>query len=253
MTERRLGPLDPPPGARTVADPPDGATRVVLVRHGQAECNVNGVIGGVRGCSGLTDLGQQQVAALRDRLAATGELADVTAVWASVLPRAVQSAEILLPGLAGSTALEVRQECGLCELHPGEADGLTWSELDRRFGIVDFDREPARPVAPGGESWNGFVARATAALDRLVREDPGHRMVVVCHAGVVAASLLVHLARPDVGRLVLATQHASLTEWQVHQGRWTLLRYNDAAHLAAAGLSAQVRSSSATRNARSRD
>lgn len=247
------GPLHPPPGARTVSEVEDGASRVVLVRHGQADCNVNGVIGGMQGCTGLTNLGVAQVASLADRLAATGELDDVAAVWSSVLRRARQSAEILLPSLGAPATLAIREDCGLCELHPGEADGLTWSELDHRYGIVDFDQEPERPVAPGGESWNGFVVRAAEGLDRVVAAHPGQRVVVVCHAGVIAASLLVHLARPGTGRLVLSTLHASMTEWQVHGGRWTLLRYNDAAHLAAAGLSGQLRSSSATRNARSRD
>jgi len=48
------------------------ATRVVLVRHGESKCNADGVVGGQRGCTGLTPDGVDQVAALADRLAATG-------------------------------------------------------------------------------------------------------------------------------------------------------------------------------------
>lgn len=32
-------------------------------------------------------------------------------------------------------------------------------------------------------------------------------------------------------RLQLRTLHASLTTWEVEQGRWRLLSYNDASHL----------------------
>ena len=44
-----------PSGIRRVFAPAAGATRIVLVRHGEAVCNVNGIVGGVRGCTGLTE------------------------------------------------------------------------------------------------------------------------------------------------------------------------------------------------------
>ena len=48
-------------------------TTLVLVRHGESQCGVDGVPGGHRGCTGLTDLGRDQAARLRDRLARTRE------------------------------------------------------------------------------------------------------------------------------------------------------------------------------------
>ena len=55
-------------------------------------------------------------------------------------------------------------DCDLCELHPGEADGLDLGEFLARFAEPDWDVDPARPLAPGGESWLGFVERASAAV-----------------------------------------------------------------------------------------
>ena len=63
-------------------------TRIVLVRHGEAQSHVEGVVGGRQGCSGLSDLGRRQAEALRDRLDRTGELGEVAALYASTLPRA---------------------------------------------------------------------------------------------------------------------------------------------------------------------
>ncbi|MGH3941836.1 MAG: histidine phosphatase family protein, partial [Pseudonocardiaceae bacterium] len=62
---------------------------LVIVRHGLAHCNLAGVVGGPRGCTGLTDLGRAQVALLAERLCqdAAGGL-PVTAVRASPPPRA---------------------------------------------------------------------------------------------------------------------------------------------------------------------
>ena len=43
-----------PDGVRRIFPSRPDATRIVLVRHGEAVCNVNGVVGGARGCTGLT-------------------------------------------------------------------------------------------------------------------------------------------------------------------------------------------------------
>jgi 2,3-bisphosphoglycerate-dependent phosphoglycerate mutase len=236
----------PPAGIRTVPGVAGvTATRVVLVRHGEAECNVSGVCGGPRGCHGLTPLGVRQVEALCDRLGSTGELAGADALYASVLPRAVQTGELLAPTLRtigpGGTpgpAPALQLDCGLCELHPGEADALTWGEFTARFGDPDWDTDPDRPIAPGGESWTGFVARVDEALTALVHRHPGQLVVVACHAGVIEASLLSKLpvaGGADGARLGLRTHHASMTTWEVEHGRWRLLGYNDATHLVTPG------------------
>ena len=148
-----------PAGIRTVGPDPTGATRIVLVRHGEATCNVSGVCGGPIGCQGLTELGRRQVTSLRDRLVRTGELAGADALYASILPRAIETAELLAPALVvdGADGAEAKPpelvtECGLCELHPGEADGLGWGEYTERFGTLDWDADPHQPIAPGGRA-----------------------------------------------------------------------------------------------------
>ncbi len=145
-----------PPGIRTIGSGSEVATRMVLVRHGEAVCNVTGVCGGRSGCTGLTDKGRRQVVALRDRLELTGELAGTDVLYASVLPRAVETAELLAPALVGDDRRGAAtkpprpiRECGLCELHPGEADGLTWSAYSERFGAIDWDSDPGQTIAPG--------------------------------------------------------------------------------------------------------
>jgi hypothetical protein len=142
-------------GVLRVFPPVPGSTRIVLIRHGQAECNVNRVVGGVKGCTGLSPLGRRQVADLADRLYESGELRDATTLYASVLPRAVETAERLRPVVgSGPGALgSIVQDCELCELHPGESDGMSWDEVVDQLGVPDWDRDPSVPIAPGGESW----------------------------------------------------------------------------------------------------
>jgi len=205
--------------------------RLVLVRHGDAHAGFHGVIGGPTGCRGLTDRGRAQAEALRDHLARTDRVrADV--VLASVLPRAVETASIIAPGLG----LEVRgRECDLCEVHTGEADGLTWAEYTDRYGSFDMEAEPDRVFAPEGESWNGFHERVDRLLRRLAAEHPDETVVAVCHAGVVMASMRVLLGIPHPGDGArMRPTNTGLTEWEHDPvlDRWTLHCFNDTAHLA---------------------
>ena len=80
-----------------------------------------------------------------------------------MLPRAIETAARLAPGLP--EGLTPTPDCELCELHPGEADGLTWFEFLERFGAPDWDDDPLIPLAPGAESWTGFYERCAAAFE----------------------------------------------------------------------------------------
>jgi probable phosphoglycerate mutase len=220
-----------PAGVRRVFAPVAGSTRIVLVRHGEAVCNVAGVVGGMLGCTGLTDLGRRQVTALSDRLAASGELEGASALYSSVLPRAIETAA-LLRGVVGFGVGAVVQSCDLCELHPGEADGLGWQEVVDRFGVPEWDVDPARPIAPGGESWTGFVTRASGAVRQLAEDHPGELVVAAVHAGVIESTMIAFLDVPPTAsrRGWVRITHASLTEWEwvPTESRWILIRFNDA-------------------------
>jgi probable phosphoglycerate mutase len=203
-------------------------TRLVLIRHGEARAAFERVVAGERGCTGLTELGRHQAELLRDRLARTGEVvADV--LMASTLPRAVETAEIIAPALGSH---EIVRDCDLCELHPGEADTLGWDEYRERYG-VDIVRHPFEPMSPGGESLAEFNLRVGRALARLARDHEGRSVVVACHGGVVMASMVSFLELPAQRQLGadLVVTNTSITEWE-RDGRWRLVRYNDAAHLA---------------------
>jgi probable phosphoglycerate mutase len=207
-------------------------TRVILVRHGDAFAGFGGVIGGPRGCTGLTELGRRQAAALRDYLAASGRVrADV--LLSSVIPRAIETAEIIAPGLRIET---FGQECDLCEVHTGVADGLEWAEWGVRYGSFDMEAHPDRVFAPEGESWNSFHVRVQQVLERLAREYEGRTVVAVCHAGVIMASMRMFLDIGQPGIVArLRPRNTGLTEWQWEPGldRWTLHSFNEAGHLLA--------------------
>jgi len=224
----------PPEGVLRVLPPEAEPTRIVLIRHGEAACNLNRVVGGRAGCTGLTDLGKRQVAALADRLYESGELRGATALYSSVLPRAVETAERLRPVVgAGPQALgPLRQRCDLCELHPGDSDGMTWDDVVATYGVPDWDVDPDVPIAPGGESWSEFIVRASDAVRAVVREHEGELVVAAVHAGVIEATMIrfLHVPPEVYRRGWVRVVHASMTEWEwvPSEDRWILLRFNDA-------------------------
>ena len=203
--------------------------RLLLIRHAEPVANVAGIVAGPRGCTGLTETGRAQAAALAERL--KGEALAPDVVYSSVLPRAVETAELLRAALAGA---EVVQDCELCELHPGECDGLTWDEQVRRYGPAE-GRGADTPISPGGESLRGFDRRVRAAVERLVAMHPDQFVVVVSHGGFISAATLALLGVPGLAEtksFFLNPSYTSLTEWKtIEPGRWLLERYNDAGHL----------------------
>jgi len=211
-------------------DPPDVRTRLVLVRHGESRTSVARSIGGPRSCSGLSELGRRQCERLAARVAETGELAGA-ALYASHYQRAVETADLLAPALGGPP-VQVDDRFG--EHDPGpDCDGMSFSEFVEVHGMPDWEADPYAVTFPGGETIAELAHRVALGLRDVMARHAGGLVVVCCHGGVVNATLRLAMRAPAVGDFELFTTNASLTELVlVRPGRWRLLRYNDAAHLA---------------------
>ncbi len=204
-------------------------TNLYLIRHGQATTQVSDILHD----DGLTSLGVIQAEHLRDRLAATGEIA-ADVLIASTLPRARQTAEIIAPALK----LPIIFDDEVQELRIGEAEGMQVTEFRQKFGGYNIEQLPFKPVAPGGENWGMFVLRAGTALERITREHEGKTIVIICHGGIVDASFLYFfgLNTLSVPPVRFDTHNTSITHWRKsspegHAIRWHLGRYNDNLHV----------------------
>lgn len=183
-------------------------TRVVLVRHGESWHKIEGVVGGLRGDRGLTEVGWRQVGDLAERLGRDFG-GDVAAVYSSVLPRAVETARVVAEGLGG---LEIVEERGLSTwLTPDEADGLTWDAYRESHGLAGGG--VYRPFERGNESWAEMVARAGAVLEEIAARHVGQTVVAVTHAEVVKISLIVFGGLPISLGFDVDIAPASMTVW----------------------------------------
>ena len=205
-------------------------TRLVIIRHGLSQCSVDSVVGGIKGCTGLAADGRRQVELLRDRLLRTGELGDTDVVYTSALPRAIETAEILAPALGAGGESPAKQDADLCELNPGEADGLTWDEYRERYN-VDMGLTRYLPMAPGGESIADFLLRVARTLTRIVSDHPEQTVVIAGHGGLIWGSMACFLNLPVYTPARFDPENTSITEWTIDADRHWLMRYNDFAHL----------------------
>lgn len=217
-------------------------THIYMIRHGEAVVNVEPIVGGMRGDVGLTPRGVAQAERLRDRLAATGEIA-ADVLIASSLPRARQTAEIIAPALKLQPIFDDEVQ----EMRVGEADGLSLQEMWERFGMPNLRADPFRPLAPGGENWGQFMLRVSNALTRITREHQGKKVVIVCHGGVIDGSFVYFFGLQSflLPPVEFYTHNTSITHWSHHTRNghsfWRLMGYNDTTHLRDVGARESIR------------
>lgn len=206
-------------------------TDLFFIRHGEGMTNISNRILDCCAGSGLTPHGMEQVQQLQQRLRITGEI-QAHAIVTSTFQRALETAQLLAP----LWQLRLVPDDGLQELRWG-ADGMDRADFAARYGTFDIRDDLTRQRSPHGESWQQFSERATGAIDRICQAYAGQTVVVVTHGGVIRSLLFLvfrhDLTRADWGRSLL--DYTSITHWRHEQigtgARWSLLRWNDAAHL----------------------
>lgn len=130
-------------------------TRLILVRHGASHHKQDGIVGGINGCKGLTDLGRHQAERLAERLASELSPSPI-ALYSSVARRAIETAEVLSSALGD---LEVVGDCGLCTWHtPAYADGLPVQRFQHEHRLPGGG--VYRPFEEGNESGQSHYEQA---------------------------------------------------------------------------------------------
>ena len=159
-------------------------TRVLVLRHGQSEGNVAQVWTSSLEGWPLTERGREQARAAGERLVGR----DVTALYASALPRAQQTAE----EVSAVLGVPVETLTGVHELDVGIHEG----EHDEKVGPVALQvfgawwrEEDLTAGFPGGETGLQIVERMRAALDSVADRHEGETSVVVSHGGAMAVGL----------------------------------------------------------------
>jgi len=222
--------------------------RVVLVRHGESEAQVQQLIGQA-GDSPLTAKGVDQAHQLGTfHTAALREAAAASRVASSSQPRAIQTAVAALQAAgiepaAAEGIVRAKLKDGLREVHRGIVDGKSRSDRDvnavwvagwaRATPVQGNNRQHFRPVE-GAETYDELQNRSLAALEGLLEELPAQGedgpLWVFCHSLVIRAIVWRILGVPaDVHPMNLGNASVTIIE-RKPGGIWTLVEMNDTAH-----------------------
>lgn len=193
----------------------EGVTEVWLVRHGDAyaelvsldDSNID---------PPLSPKGRHEAERLGLRLAD----ARISAIWASEIVRARETAEIA----GGPSGLQVRLDHRLREVK------THWEE-------VDAQHPPASGYIPFVEPVDDVIQR----MDSVVREiaataGPGARVAAVSHAGAISF-YLAHLLQLDSGPLRVLPQFTSVSVVLIKDDRIVVQSIGDVGHLAGERIS----------------
>lgn len=217
------------PPRQTLLESSDTHMRLILVRHGESKHTFQNKIAGIAACDGTTERGFEQMRALGQYWKETDRFSSEVRLLSSPVRRAHEAAEVLMETVPTE---DVLIDHDLQELDWGKADGMMWDEYRDNYGAFDLVTEPDRHVAPGGESWNSFLARVRRTLQRLAQLPDDETVIAVTHAGFIVASILATFDIPRPGtRARLEPDFASVTEWRVQNRVWTLARYNHTCRL----------------------
>jgi broad specificity phosphatase PhoE len=200
--------------------------RLILLRHGQTDYNVDGRMQGhIDSC--LTDAGHEQAAEAAPVLASLAP----DRLVSSDLRRAVDTAEVV----GAACGLPVKFDPRLRETHLGLRQGHTVAEIERDYpGAIATWRSDPGWAPPEGESRIDVVARSRPVVDELDAEfadsdGVSETVLLVAHGGLIAGLVtgLLELppsAWPSFGGLGNC-RWAVLARRDDHP-RWRLAGYN---------------------------
>jgi probable phosphoglycerate mutase len=153
---------------------PNPVTRILLVRHGATTSTADDRFAGSSDVE-LSPEGVAMLTKLSQRLAP----ARIDAAYSSHMRRAVDSAAIIVKPHR-LTPVAMRE---LREIDHGHWEGVPHKEVEQKFAAeyAAWSADPLNTTIPGGESGRDVLARARAAMERIVRDHAGQSVLVVSH------------------------------------------------------------------------
>lgn len=203
-----------------------------MVRHGQSYVNLKNWDNG-NADEGLTELGQQQAAALAAWMPI--EVPTVHALYTSTMRRAEETAAVL----AQAYDIPPIPDDRLREIGNNRSDHSPWPSHDLpEYGDYWGSERPFSSITPsrdGGESLMHFRVRIGNFVEELVGKHKDETVIAVCHGGVIELTY-DHLF--NVGpwrRCEVWTRNTGVTRFKhvEHPGResWRLYYHSRTDHL----------------------
>jgi broad specificity phosphatase PhoE len=179
-------------------------TRLVLIRHGETDWNVEGRYQG-QADPPLNDKGWAQARQLAQELQGVG----IDVLYTSPLRRARQTAEIL----AEEQEIPLHVEPRLVEIHQGDWQTRLRAEIENLYPHLfhRWQTEPWEVTPPQGEHLSQVQKRVGAAVEEILARHPGEKVGLVAHRIPIALIKVRYQAMsPDIVR----TLHLPNVYWE---------------------------------------
>jgi len=197
------------------------AAKVILVRHGETDWNLERRIQGGSTDTPLNRRGIEQAKSLAKKL----EKEDIRAIYSTPLQRGLDTAKTI----ACQHKLEVVTEPSLREIEAGELEGVTLVELGRHFSelLIKSGGDEMFTRVPGGESLPEVQQRGWEVVRRLAAKHPDGALVLVSHYFVILSIVCSVLELPlsQIPSLKLDTGSISIVNLDSDRARLEL--FND--------------------------
>lgn len=173
-----------------------GAARIELMRHGDTgQVSYRGQLD-----DELSPLGWQQLRA------ATAGLQ-----WDLIVSSTLRRCAAFAAELAAGRAIPVRFDARLIEYHFGQWQGVPIARLQRESpeALQRYLHDPARFAPPSAEPFDAFRSRLGEALDDVVAQAEGRRVLVITHGAAIRVLRCVAEGRGFGDMAAIEVTHAS--------------------------------------------
>ncbi|MEU9008519.1 bifunctional RNase H/acid phosphatase [Streptomyces sp. NPDC048479] len=200
----------------------------VLLRHGETPLTPEKRFSGSGGSDpSLSPVGLRQADAVAAALAARGTIEEIVS---SPLKRCRETAE----AVAARLNLDVRIEEGLREADFGAWEGLTFAEVQERYGddLTAWLASSKATPSGGGESFATVARRVAATRDKLLARYAGRTVLLVTHVAPVKTFVRLALGAPPESLFRMELSAASISVVAYYSdGTASLRLLNDTSHL----------------------
>jgi len=214
----------PDPSAVLPGPLPAGATKVLVIRHGETTWGAAGRFAG-REDVPLTSRGRRQAASVGDRIKALRP--------SVVLTSPLQRCHLTANAIGGASGAPVLVHQGLNDGLLGDWTGLRPADIEERWPseFAIWRSDPDAPP-PGGESFHDIRDRVRPLLTELVDSYRGHTVVLVTHAATTKMILISALDVPAAAAYRIRIDTASLSGFTIDQdGSTVVWAVNETGHL----------------------
>ncbi len=202
-------------------------TRLIFVRHAEAEGNANRVFHGWTD-SNITEKGRLQAQIVAEKISGL----DIDVIYSSSLKRTVQTASYI----ANKKRLPVICSDDLKEINGGDWEDISWEELERKwpeqYGL--WGKMPHLHIMPNGESMVGLMERLLTEIRRIIGINKGRNVCIVTH-GTAIQVLMCCFRGCGLEKMSDYLWHdntaVSVVDYDDEKDRFEIIMEGDSAHL----------------------